>query len=206
MGPGFVLILWLFFAAIYGAILLVFIGLYVLAWKKKRRWLKWLSAIPVLLMLIFAAFFVIFLGWGYAKLTNPRSVFENTFGCSPPASITNMESSCFWFGDTGSIYVRFGASEEDFKKLMPAHLAQETATEMKQINPDENGGGPAWWDFQIKQDWIYDARIQRVTNIDQLTNNSSRIAASEKGFCQEIEFYAYDPKNKIVYYRFSGWD
>ena len=59
---------------------------------------------------------------------------------------------------------------------------------MGQITSGECGEPPEWWDFQIKPDWIYDARVHLMTNTNQMKGGTG-----EKGFYQEVEFYAYDP-------------
>lgn len=201
MGPGFVIIFWLFLAGIYGVIFLLFAGLWFLGHKKKRRWLKWLAGVPAVSMIALAVFVVAVIAWGIIDSMNPRSVFKDEFGIPPPASVSEIQSSYFQFADGGNVYLRFKISEEEFKKLVPVHLQQKTAEEMKSETPGESGSDlPTWWAYRIDSEWIYYLRIFSSYKEKVLGQSGP------KGFAWETEFFAYDPKTHFAYYHFVGID
>ena len=73
---------------------------------------------------------------------------------------------------------------------------QLTMQKMKEDVPTELGAEcPKWWTFEYKNDWIYLLRD---------TSNSG--SPGRKGFYSETEYFAYDPKTEIAYYRFLGID
>ena len=127
---------------------------------------------------------------------NPRSIFKEEFGIAPPASVSKIQSSYYWFADTGDVYLRFQTSQEEFNKLVSVNLKKKTAEEMKRDTPGESGGEiPSWWDYQIQSDWIYYLRFY-----------SSEKESGLKGFFWETEYFAYNPKTQMAYYHFVGID
>jgi hypothetical protein len=201
MGPGMVIIFWLFLTGIYGLIFLLFAGLWFLGRKKKWRWLKWLAGIPAISMIALAVFLVAAIAWGIIDSMNPRSVFKDEFGIPPPASVSEIQSSYFQFADGGNVYLRFKTSEEAFNKLVPIRLQIKTAEEMKSETPGESGSeSPTWWDYKIDSNWTYYLRI--FSSYKEKVSGQS----APKGFAWEAEYFAYDPKTHLAYYHFVGID
>jgi hypothetical protein len=196
MGPAFVILFWLILAGIYGCIFLAFAGVWFWGKKKKIVWLKWLGGISAIGMATLALFMILLFSWGIIRAKNPQWVFKTTFDVSPPPSVSKIQSSYYWFADTGDVYLRFQTSQEEFNKLVSTNLIKKTAEEMKCDTPGEAGGdAPDWWDYKIQSDWIY-----------YLRNYSSANDSGPKGFFSETEYFAYNPKTQTAYYHFIGID
>jgi len=196
MGAGLVILFWLIFAGIYGCIFLAFAGLWFWGRKKNITWLKWLGKVSAIGMAMIAIFLVAFIAWGIIRSMNPRSIFKEEFGIAPPTAVSKIQSSYYWFADTGDVYLRFQTSQEEFDKLVSGNLKKKTAEEMKRDTPSEYGGGtPDWWDYQIQSEWIYYLRVY-----------SSEKESGLKGFFWETEYFAYNPKTQTAYYHIVGID
>lgn len=195
MGAGIVLIFLLILAGVYGFVFLAFAGLWFWGRRKKATWLKWIGGIPAVVMLAFAVFVAGFFAWGISRTKNPEWVFKETFNIPPPAAVTNLQSSYYYFADTGSVYLRFQTTEAEFQKLVNTKLVKKTSQEMQLDAPTELGGErPVWWDYQIQPEWTYYFR-------DSTINNSGAT-----GFSYETEVLAFNPKTQTVYYHFLGID
>jgi hypothetical protein len=202
MGPAFVILFWLLIAGIYVVIFLALAGLCLVSSKKKWRIFKWLTGALASAMIVVAIIVVTLLAWGIIRASNPTYLFKDTFLVAPPASVSEIKSSCYWFADTGSIYLRFKTSEDDFKKLIPAHLQKKSLEDFKNNIPVElDGNLPLWWDFSQEAGWVYYSRTYRINE-----NNLKNIQPGEKGFFNETEYYAFNPKTGIAYYHFIGID
>ena len=196
MGAGIVLFFWLFLAGIYGVVFLAFAGLWFWGRKKKLKWLKWLAGIPALGMALLAVLVVSIITYRILDLRNPRTVFKAQFGIAPPASVSGIKSSYYCFADTEDIYLRFKTTDLEFGKLVPARLQKKTPEEMERDTPGVSGSEvPAWWDYQIGEDWIYYLRIGSGGN-----------GANQRRSASESEYFAYNPKTHIAYYRLIGVD
>jgi len=196
MGAGFVIFIWLILAGIYGCIFLAFAAAWFSGKKKKIVWLKWLGGILAIGMATLALFVAVLFTWGIIRAQNPQWVFKQTFDTLPSLSISKIQSSFYWFGDTGDVYLRFQTTQKEFDKLVSTNLVKKTAEEMKRDTPGEYDGDlPAWWDYQIQPDWIY-----------YLRNYSSANESGLKGFFSETEYFAYNPKTQTAYYHFIGID
>jgi hypothetical protein len=64
MGAGFVILIWLILAGIYGCMFLAFVGIWFWGRKKNIIWLKWLGKVPAIGMVVVALFVIAFLAWG----------------------------------------------------------------------------------------------------------------------------------------------
>ena len=196
MGAGFVIILWLIALGIVGTIWIGLVVLCIVGWKKKKPWLKWLAGIPAALMLAFGLLLGGLFAYGTYEALNPNSVFKNTFGDRPSQKISDLHSSLWWFADTGSVYLRFKTTEEEFRHLAPKRLAALPMEEIKRQTPSEYGSEPpSWWSYQFNPQWIYLFR-----------DTSKPGSTSTQGFHTEMEYFAYDPDNHIAYYRYLGFD
>jgi hypothetical protein len=196
MGAGFVILIWMIFAGIYACIFLAFIGIWFWGRKKNITWLKWLGKISAIGLALIASFIIAAIAWGIVCSKNPRWVFKETFNTAPPPSVSKIQSSFYSFADTGSVYLRFQTSQEEFEKLVSTNLVTKTSEEMQRDTPGESGGEiPKWWDYQIQSDWIYYLRVSRSGN-----------DSSKRGFAGETEYFAFNPKTQTAYYHFLGID
>jgi hypothetical protein len=128
---------------------------------------------------------------------NPRWVFKETFDIEPPPSVSKIQSSFYNFADAGDVYLRFQTSQIEFEKLVSTNLVKKTAEEMERDAPHEiDGDVPKWWDYQIQPDWTYYLRV----------SPSGGSHARTRGFSNETEYFAYNPKTQIAYYHFLGID
>jgi len=187
---------WLILAGVYGFIFFMFAGLWFWGKKKQIVWLKWLGGIPAIAMMVLALLLVGFIAWGTLCSMNPRWVFKETFKVSPPTSVSKIQSSFYSFADTGSVYLKFETSLEEFEKLASTNLMIKTAEEMKRDAPGELGDSvPHWWDYQVESNWVYFLRVSPATN-----------STATRGFSSEIEYFAYNPKTQMAYYHFIGID
>ena len=195
MGPGFVILFWLVVLAVLGALWLALAVAAYFGWKKKIGWLKWVAGIPAALMVFVGVLVGGFLALGVIASMNPSSVFKETFGVPASAATSDIRSSVFWFADTGSVYLRFRTSREEFRKLVPADLVAKSANEAKAVLPIEGGPHPDWWSFRYAQEWDYFVRAK--TDHD---------GPGKRGFYSESEYMAYDPSTGFAYYRYLGID
>src|SRR5436190_21172103 len=193
MGAGLVIFFWLVLAGIYGIVFLVLASLWFWGRKRQKKWLRLLAGIPALAMATVAVLVVAFMIYGILDSKNPRSIFKREFGRPPPASVSEIQSSCWWFADTGNTYLRFKATKEAFEKLVPVGLERKTVEEMKRDTPGESGEVPTWWDYQIGPEWICYLRVKSGAN-----------GQNRKGFDSETEYFVYNPATHVAYYHFIG--
>ncbi len=196
MEAGFVMIIWSVLAGIYGIIFLSLFAATLYGGKRKKKWLKWGAGIPAGLMAVAAVLAIFSIGYAIVDSMNPNSVFKNTFGEQPSDAISDIKSDYYWFADTGSIYLRFRTSASEFHRLIPDGLTSRTMFAMQSDSPGELGfQAPSWWTYTFNQNWIYFLR-----------DDFNRRSPGKIGFYSETEYFAYDPKEKLAYYRFLGID
>ena len=193
MGSGFVIIFWGIILAFFALVWLGLVALTILGWNKKKAWLKWCAGIPAVIMLLIGVTLGGFIASGILRSMNPKAVFKDTFGVPPAPVVADIKSDVYWFADTGSIYLRFKTTEDDFRKLKLKGLVERTMDKMKEEVPFEIGSkAPVWWTYEYRTDWIY------------LLRQGSY--AKQNGFISETEYFAYDRKNQLAYYLFLGID
>ena len=198
MGAGFVILFWLIVAAIYFLVAVVLSSLFLLGWFKKWIWLRWLAGLPAAGMLLLAVVVIIGMIVGIALSQNPKNVFRSTFNENPSSEVSDIQSSLFWFADTGSVYLRFHTTESEFRRLVPEGLVSHTSEEMRQHTPIESGfDPPKWWMYQLDPRWIYFLRCD---------SGSIEHGPARRGFYSETEYFAFDPATQTAYYRFLGID
>ncbi len=196
MGPGIVILVW---GAILGFFALIWVALVVLTifgWRKKIAWLKWGAGIPAGLMVVSGVALAVLVVFGIIRSMQPSVVFEDTFGIPPSAEFTEIESSVFWFADSGSVYLRFRTSESELRRLVSDDLIPLSMSDMKKSVPFESSARPPeWWTYRYHEDWLYFLR-----------NEIHRDKPAKRGFYSETEYLAYDPNTQTAYYRFLGID
>ena len=196
MGAGFVILFWLFFVGVYGCVFIALVAFWFLGTKKKIAWLKWFGGISAIGMVLLALFVVGLFVWGIVCSKSPQWVFKETFKVAPPSSVSKIQSSFYSFADTGSVYLRFETAQDEFEKLISTNLTRKTFEEMKNETPVEIGGDvPKWWDYKVESGCIYYLRLSPTTN-----------RTATRGFSNETEYFAYNPKTHLAYYHFIGID
>ncbi len=195
LSTTFLLIIAAIFAGIYGSIFLFLVALFILGWLKRKPWLKWLAGISAISMVLLTVTFMSIISFIIIDAVSPSGIYKATFGEPPSAQIHELKNSIYWFADTGSVYLQFKTTESEFLRLVPDKLIEQSMDEMQINAPSEYGTHPPqWWKFTYELDWIYFLR------------NSSDISTTKKGFTNETEYYAYNPKDGFAYYRYIGVD
>jgi len=192
MGPGFVIFFWLIVAAILGAIWLGTLVLFVVAWKKRWRILKWLAGIALSGGVVVALAAGVLVTYGLVRASIPRYVFADVFHAKPTESVQDIRTKVFWFADTGSIYLRFQTDIDTFRRLVPKDLHKVTRQEFEEKRWQESNGYPSWWQSTF-------------SSSDEIYFQASEIGHGKK-FASETTWMAYDSKHQIAYYRFLGID
>jgi hypothetical protein len=196
MGAGFVILFWSILAGVYSCVFLAFVASCFFGKKKKIAWLKWFGGISAIGMASLALLVAGLIVWGIVCSKNPQWVFKETFKVAPPSSVSKIQSSFYSFADTGSVYLRFETSQDEFEKLISTNLTRKTSEEMKNETPVEIGGDvPKWWDYKVESDCIYYLRLSPTAN-----------STATRGFSNETEYFAYNPKTHLAYYHFIGID
>lgn len=77
MGPGFVIIFWVLLLAAVCAVWLVSFLLLIVARKKKWPWLKWPTAVPVVLLPLAVAAVACLFVYGFIRASIPSCVFKD---------------------------------------------------------------------------------------------------------------------------------
>ena len=196
MGPGVVILLWLFLAGIYLAAVVGFGGLCFFAWRKGWKVVKWVSGAVAGALIAFAVFVIGIVAWGFLRSFNPENVFEDTFGAEAAAQVTNIQSDVYWFADTGSVFLRFHTTQQQFLAMVPEGMERKNSEQVDRETPSGNDSSPKWWDYRLQPDWIYFFRLH--------THEANK--PGRKGFYFEVEIYAYNPNEQAAYYSFLGID
>jgi len=192
MGPGFVLIFWLFIAGVFAVIWAAAVGLFILSSLKKWRVLKWLSGIATGGLTAIGLLIVGLFTYGIIRSMDPSAVFENTFHRAPASNVRNLQSKVFWFADTGSTYLRFETDAETFRSLVPSELPRITHREYLDKGWHGSDPGPDWWTY----DFPASAEIHlKTTGIGE-----------GKRFASEMALMVYVPEERVAYYHFIGID
>ncbi len=196
MGAGIVLFFWLILVGLYGGAVLILCAIWVFAWRRQRKILKWLAGLSAAVMIIAAILVVALYGYAFIESSNPATVFRNSFGEPPSEVVSEIQSDLYWFADTGSVFLRFETTEEEFLRLVPEGLTRRTLTEIQNGLPGGSGiETPEWWKFRFEEDWAYFWR-----------NDFNLKSPGRRGFFSETEYYAYNPNDGLAYFRFLGID
>ena len=168
----------------------------IVGWRKRVAWLKWGAGLTALGMAVLGCLAVGLLGYGIYWSSRPANVFQETFGESPSAAVSDVQSRLYWFADNGEVRLRFHTTSEEFDRLVPPDLMAIPADLLRKKVGYSSGSQPEWWSFQFEPSWRYHWR----------EHTHEARALGKKGFYWELEIYAYDPATKTAYYRFSGID
>lgn len=196
MGPGLVLLFWLFLGAIVFAVFSAFLLVAIYGHKNNRTILKYIGAIPASFIAILMIGFVVLVVYGIVSSMNPHSNFRTVFNEAPGDLVSEVDSKVFWFGDTGSIYLGFRTTEEEFLRLVPEGLNPLGVQAFKREMPRQTGKDiPEWWKMDVV-----------VDDLCYLREHDDRSGPGKKGFYYETEYYVYDRSAGYAYYRFIGID
>jgi len=97
MGPGFVVIFWLFIAGIFAVIWAATVGVFILSWAKKWRVLKWLSGIAAGGLTTVGLLTVGLFAYGIIRSMDPNAVFEDTFRGEPGSNVPEERIAYYHF-------------------------------------------------------------------------------------------------------------
>ncbi len=192
MGPGFVILIWLIIAAILGTIWLGTLVLFIVAWRKRWKVLKWLSGIAVVGGVVVALAAGSLLAYGLVRNSVPRYVFTDVFHTKPTENIRDIRSKVYWFADTGSIYLCFQTDIATFRKLIPKALPKVTKAEFEERGWHESGEHPSWWQ-------------PNTSDSDEIYFQATEFGKG-KTFATETTWMVYDSQRQLGYYRFLGID
>ncbi len=192
MGAGFVIMFWLIIAAILGTIWLCTLVLFIVAWKKRWKVLKWLSGTAVVGGVVIALAAGGLLAYKLVRASIPSYVFTDVFYTKPTESVRDIKSKVFWFADTGSIYLRFHTDIDTFRRLVPKDLKRVTKQEFEEKKWQEGNKHPSWWQSTF-------------SSSDEIYLQESE-PGNGKTFANETTWMAYDSQRQIGYYRFLGLD
>ena len=184
--------LWGCAAAVLGVVWLAFLLGFIAARRKKWRAFSWLIAVPVALMPLGAIGLAGLVGFGMIRGSIPRYVYEDTFREPPSADVRNIKSKSWGFADSAYVFLRFEASPETFRRIVPQEMQKVTFAEYQKRMASSNASAPEWWApptestaeiFLRAPDW-----------------------GSGRRFASEREVMTYDPLTQTAMYFFLGID
>jgi len=181
--------------------LVAFVGLIIWGWTlsafltsrlSKSRTLRWLGAAPFLLCSLIGGFFAIAMASTFIASDNPKTIFAQEFGFAPPSDVKNLNSSYYWFGDSGLIYLKFQAAPATIKRITGKKFAllntSQTAQEKSGFPINFSSDIPAWWNPQPASG----LQIWKGPNSDSFSTETTRLY--------------YDKKTRWAHYSFEGGD
>ncbi|MDP1581395.1 MAG: hypothetical protein Q8M02_14070 [Candidatus Didemnitutus sp.] len=145
MGPGIVILFWLFVAALFSGIWVVSLVVFLISRKKDWRIVKWLSGAALGGTTFLGLLCLSLMGYGVIRATTPKYVFEETFGSKPSPQVFDIQSKVWWFADEGSTWLSFKADSATFESLVPKHLSRMSSEEYKKVAGYYSGELPTWW-------------------------------------------------------------
>ena len=193
MGPGLVILFWLILAGIFGAFWLTSLVLFLIGWRKKKPWLKWLGLVPLAGLTRIASLGMCFFAVVTLRAITPRYVFADTFGQKPSTDVTNIKSKVWSFADEADVHLQFQASTETFRRLLPKDLRRVTLEEYNSQMPIISGHTwPSWW-----------RPVGESTTEIYLLNTGF---GKGKKFASETTLMTYDANTRVVQYFYIGID
>lgn len=189
MSAGFVLVIWLLIAAVYGSFCLLFFVLYAIGKKKGIHSLMWAGGIPFIASAGFAVFCLGLMGYGFYTTSRPATVYEMTFGSAPSSDVTNIQSNYYYFADTGTTFLKFKASPATIAKLTAKGWTRLNAQGNQNAGPHTGTQTPEWYKPKITDTTVIYTAEKRIGD-----------------FASESETLVYDRVTKQAYYDFVGID
>jgi len=174
----------------WGIIALVFFGIwfatligFISSRFFKSKVVRWLGFLPFAGMTGYA----IWLAATLYYLSTPPKVFERTFGFAPTGDVREIQSQYWYFGDTGSTYLKFKAEPQTIQRIVKIGLDQRPIPEVNNYLSAESD--PQWWQPQ-------------PGSITHFYMQANRL----KDFASENEMLCYDERTQQAYYMFLGID
>ena len=194
MGPAFVILFWAILAGIFGFFWLVSLFLFVIGWRKKKNWLKWLGLIPLVGLTVVALIITVVISIGIVRGITPKYVYTDTFGERPSHDVTNIKSKVWSFADEADVHIQFQTSPETFHRLIPKDLERVTFEKYKEKMPTIAGeeSAPKWW-LPV---------TQSTSEIYLLSTEFGK----GKRFATETILMTYDAPTRTAQYYYIGID
>ena len=184
--------LWGCVAAVLGFVWLAFLFGLIVARRRKWRTVSWLVAAPVALIPFVGIGLVGLVGFAMIRGSIPRYVYQDTFREAPSADVRNVKSKNWGFADSAHVFLRFEASPDTFRRIVPQGMQKVTFAEYQKRMPGSNVSAPDWW--------------------APPTESTSEILlrvpdwGSGRRFASERELLTYDPSTQTAMYFFLGID
>ena len=192
MGPGCVIVVWLAVAAVVGNIWLACLLIFLFGRRRKSRLLVWLGGIPLIGITGIALLAGGVVGFAMIRSTNPRYVYRDTFHEPPSSDVRHIRSKVWSFADEGEVFMRFEASPETFRRIVPEKMEKVSYPDYKKKMPGNNLKPPAWWSPPTEQ------------------TSEIYIAVPDFGhgerFASETKLLTYDATTETVLYFYLGID
>jgi hypothetical protein len=193
MGPGFVILIWLLIAAIFGAFWLASLVVFIIGRRKKSRFMTWLGGIPLSGLTLLACLAIAVVGYGAIRSRNPRFVYQDTFHERPSSDVVAIQSDTWSFADSSHVYLRFHATENTFRRILPKDVPRVSYAEYREQMPVISGDSPPAW-------WI--APTEATSEIYLLNSAFGK----GKKFASETTLATYDSSKGIAEYFYIGID
>lgn len=194
MGPLFVILIWGVLALIGLIVFASLGGLFLLACWKKKRWLKWLSGVPLALFTLLAFTILGTMSFGFIQSMRPTAVLKQAFQTSPKG-VTNLRSKYWFFADSGEMYLRFNCSTQTLARILPAGLVQTDQVTFK------GKLGKSW--LQNRPDWW---QLPATNTVGAYYLRESGQGGGKWFSTSEIEVLVYDSLTHTAFYFYSGLD
>lgn len=161
---------------LYGLFLALWTGV-LFIFRVKRRGFYTLLSLPV---------FLVLLGSWFLWQTRPAAVFKGSFGFAPPPDVMSLQSSHWFLGDSGIVYLRFKASPSTVQRITSQGLRPRASG--SPYPTFTNSTPPDWW-------------RPRQSSVNEYIGSGTGL-----GFSNEEAYLIYDPATGEVWYRFVGID
>ena len=184
--------LWLCAAVVLGLGWLAFLLGFIAARRKRWRAVGWLLAVPVALIPLLVVGLAGLVAFNAVRASIPRYVYEDTFREPPSADVRNIKSKGWGFADSAHLFLRFQASPETFRRIVPKEMQKVTFAEYQKRMPGSNVSAPDWWAPPTENTPEIFLRLPDWGN--------------GQSFASESELMTYDPATQTAMYFFVGID
>ncbi|HEV2801339.1 MAG TPA: hypothetical protein VGW12_12620 [Pyrinomonadaceae bacterium] len=180
MGIGLVIFFW----TVVGAVLLaVYFGLASLSRTSPRAQVLKKALVAAVAAILIPV--VTLVAFDFARGFFPGSVFQLSFGFSPPPDVTELKGRRTIFGDAGDIYLRFKADKTTVERIISARFQEHAGS----LLPDALTGTPDYW----KPVRTASTRYFRADHFDD-------------SFASSQAILIYDEATGVVHFHWSGVD
>ena len=192
MGPGFVILIWLFIAGVFGSFWIAALVIFLIGRRKRSRLMMWSGGIPVVCLTTMALGIAGLFGYGIIRVTNPRYVYKDSFGEPPSTDVSRIRSKVYSFADEAHVFLTFKATPETVHRIVPKTLRRVSYGEYGRKMPGNNLVPPSWWK----------APNESTSEIYLLATDFGE----GKRFATETILVSYDNETKTVMYFYLGID